>query len=316
MAQASASPRPAGQHIGTDPGWCLVMAVWGSKYGAGYVNELAAQARRLSPGLERIVLLTDRPRPDVDPAVTQVPFPDYFNRPDFFRGGLRAKLAVFSAALLPPDRRCVFLDLDTIVLGDVGRIAALVQAPDDLFMLPPAGLGFGRLRALADRLGGGRKFPIGNSSVLAWHSSARPNLAETFQRLHAEGTEVNARHMQIDDAFISWFGRGRVRGVPNTLAVMFRREFLSRSPALLALRARLPAVRRRRAGLAVVTLNGLVAKPENLAALPEGAPLVDEKGRRGRWSGALIGPARDRIADSCRWIVAGGRAENDKERRT
>lgn len=288
---------------GTRRDWCMVLAIWGEKYGAAHVNELAVSAMRQSSGLAKVVLVTDRIRPGTDPQISQALFPDYFHRPDFFAGAYRAKLAMFSTAVLPPNMRCVYVDLDTVVMGDLGKIADLVESPSDYFMMPPAGLRFGRVRKLADWLRGGSSFPVGNSSLVAFHSAAEPNLSDTFQAMHAAGTDIGAKYMLIDDVFISWFARKNLFGIPVSQAVMFRREFLSRSLFLLRIKALLPWVKRRRAGLVAITLNGNAYKPESLIALEDGAIIYDSKGRKGYWSDRFIGPARTRIIASCRRIL-------------
>lgn len=279
------------------PRFALVLALWGTRYGAPHVNGIVEAACRLSPGLDRVVLMTDRLRDGIDGRVQQQVFPPPFDGPEFTGHGYRAKLAVFSA--VPPEAAmpCVFLDLDSIVTGDLGRIAAQVRGPDDLLMLPPAGLRFGRLRRILDRIRGNpRKFPVGNSSVLAFHAAARPNLAETYAGHYRARVFPDALVSVVDDVLISGFGRGRVRGVPTDCAVMLRREFLSRVPFWPLLKTRLPGVRRRRAKVAVVTMNGIAVKAEVLAALPAGAILSDGRGRTGRWSeagfGALWHPMR------------------------
>ncbi len=287
----------------TDPSWCLVLAIWGSKYGPAHVNELARQARAQSSTLAEIVLFTDRLRDGIDGDVRQTLFPDYFHRPDFFAGAYRAKLAVFSRDLLPRGRSCLFVDLDTVVTGDLGRIAALIRGTEDCLMMPPAGIGFGPLRRLVDRLRSGR-YPVGNSSLVAFHSDARNNIAEAFQNLHSSGTDIDQLHMVIDDVFISWFQRGRIGGIPKDLAVSFRREFMARARIILWLRRALPGRAQRRAGVVAVTLNGVAAKPEQLATLADGSVIHGENGRIGYWSDPFIGPVRHKIMASSRRVIA------------
>ncbi|MDZ4137119.1 MAG: hypothetical protein U1D06_16235, partial [Paracoccaceae bacterium] len=60
--------------------WCLVLALWGEKYHANHVNELVRSTRTFSPGCEKIVLVTDRIRPDIDPDGVQSLIPAFFNR--------------------------------------------------------------------------------------------------------------------------------------------------------------------------------------------------------------------------------------------
>lgn len=292
------------------PGFALVLALWGNRYGPPHVNGIVEAAFRQSPNLARVVLMTDRLRDGMDSRIEQKLFPPPFDGPEFFGQGYRAKLAVFAAVEAGAALPCVFLDLDTVVIGDLGRIAALVREPDDLLMLPPAGLRFGRLRRLLDRIRANpAKFPIGNSSVLAFHSAARPNLAETYAGHYRTGRFPPGWESVVDDVLISAFGRGRVRAVPTDCAVMLRREFLSRLPFWPLMKSRLPSVRRRRASIAAVTMNGVAVKPETLATLREGSVLGDGRGRTGRWSeagfGALWGPLRT----ACLRIASTGTSE-------
>ena len=284
--------------------FALVLALWGTRYGAAHVNTLAEAAFRHSPDLDEIVLLTDRPRDGLDPRVSQRPFPPPYNEPEFFGFGYRAKLAVFSAVSPNPGKACVFLDLDSIVVGDLGRIARLVTEVDDLFMLPPAGLRFSRFRRWLDRMRGDQSYPTGNSSVLAFHSAASLNLARLYAQLWAEGQLAGNWATLIDDQLISWFGRGRIRAVPTDAAVMLRREFLSRVPFWPAIKTRLPGVRRRRGVLAAVTMNGVAVKPEKLASLPEGALLSDGRGRHGRWDAVGFGTLWQPMLQACRTIAS------------
>jgi hypothetical protein len=282
-----------------DAPWCLVMALWGDAYGASHVNAITAAARRHDRGgLAEVVLVTDRRRADVDAAVLQVPFPAPFGEPGFFGHGYLAKLAVFSPAVLPRGRRVVYVDLDTLVIGDLGRLARRVQAPDDMFMLVSGGLKFSPPLRWLVRLTGGRRYPKGNSSVMAYHSDAVPNLADTFLALRAEYPD--APQLGIDDVFISWFGRGRTRAVPRGDAVMFRREFLSHLPGWAALTAGLPWVRARHTGLAAVTLNGTRVKAGVLAELAQGALVADGRGRRARWWPQTPGHVHARLRTAAR----------------
>lgn len=163
-APASSSP------LQTSTEFCLVLALWGDAYPDVSVNVMIDAARRLSPGLTKVVLFTDRPRANIDAFVTQRPFPAFFDKPDFFDHGYRVKISVFLGRDLPPDVPCVYLDLDTMVTGDLGRIAALVKHPGDVFMLPPGNLiGFGAIRRAIHRWTRGRHFATGNSSVMAFH---------------------------------------------------------------------------------------------------------------------------------------------------
>ncbi len=276
-------------------GWCLVMALWGEKYSSKHVNEVAREALRLSAGCVAVVLLTDRFRDDVDQAVQQKAFPRFFDRADFFVGGYLAKLAMFDPSVLPANCRCVYVDLDTLVIGDLGKIAALIRNPNDIAMLPPGNLvSFGVIRRFIWRISRGRRFAVGNSSIVAYHSGAQPNTAEVFRQMHRRGDGA-LLHMRIDDLFVSWVNQAHLRAVPRSLAVMFRREFLFRWPLLFRLAQKSGTTRRRRAGLVAITLNGDECKPAALARLAEGAVIRDARGRTGYWSEESLGPIKARI---------------------
>jgi len=284
------------------PFW-LILVVWGDRYGDAYINEMAARVLDRSPTCDRIVLLTDRIRSGVEPSVVQSMIPKEFSHPDLFKGGYPAKLALFTCPGAPDDMRCVYLDIDTVAMGDVGRIAADLRSPDEIVMLKAGTTGFNALTRLRHRLTQGKRFSTGNSSVLAFTAARGRALAERYLELRRDSTTHTRRYMRIDDVFISWYAAQTLRAVSPSLAVMFRREFMSRIPGFARLKGRLPWVRRRRSGLVAVTLNGLEFKPDMLLALPDNAVLREDKGRTGRWSRRDMGPAFDNISFYCQQIV-------------
>lgn len=293
-------------------GWVLVLAMWGEKFHSGHVNVLVRSVRAHSPDCTAAILITDRQRPDIDPWVTQAPIPAEFDRPEFFRTGYIVKLSIFAAPEVPARTRCVFLDIDTLVLGDLGRLARMVRRHDDLLMLPPATVGFNRLSRLIYRLTGGQKFRTGNSSVIAYSSDGGRALALRYLELYEDPKTRDARYMKVDDAFVSWFGQPVLRGVPQSEAMMLRREFLSRVPFWPGIKSRLPWTIRRRAELGAITLNGVDYKPEVLLQLADGAIIQDAKGRKGLWSARHFGDLLPRIKALCAASVE--EAPTDKDR--
>jgi hypothetical protein len=271
------------------------MALWGEKYSSRHVNALSQDVLRLSAECSHVILITDFFRDNIDLRVQQKAFPEFFNRTDFFAGGFLAKLSMFDRSLLPKDLRCVYVDLDTIILGDLGKVAALVQKRNDVAMLPPGNLiGFGAARRCLWRLSFGRHYAVGNSSVVAYHSGAEPNTAETFRAMYLRGHGA-LQHMRIDDLFVSWCNQAHLRAVPRTLVTMFRREFLFRSKVLFWVGQKSGVIKRRRAKMVAVTLNGDGYKPSTLAALDADALIKDPRGRIGYWSEASLGPVKAKI---------------------
>lgn len=277
--------------------WCLVLVLWGDKYAAAHINAIVENAFRHSTSCAQVILMTDRQREGLDDRVRQVLIAADFDRPEF-KQNYTIKLSLFDPRALPSGMPCVYLDLDTVVIGDLGRVAGLVQRRDDLFMLPPGGvIGFGALRRLIFKLTRGQHMATGNSSILAFHSAMQPNLAMEFLRLKASGGPP-PKVFQNDDLFISWFGQKQLQPLPTSLGVMFRREFLNRSRWYGWIRNRLPWVQHRRESIVAVTFNGVEHKLEKLLQLPDGTMHQDSKGRFGYLSRSEMGSIKDRIADA------------------
>lgn len=285
--------------------WCLVLMIWGEKYSDKYVDTLVKSVKDHSRSCTHVVLITDRIRNRLSGDITQSLIPEFFNRPEFFKGGYPVKLSVFHKAVLPSDMPCVYIDLDTIVIGDVGVIAALVTSLDAYYMLPPGNLvGFGWIRRWMHKKSGGANFATGNSSVVAFHSSTTPNICEKFERLYKEGLK-NDRKMKIDDVFISWFAQQTLKKIPPSMAVMFRREFLSRSRLVLEMKRRSPFIARRRKGLVAVTFNGSQYKPEEFLAFKDGDKIFDEKNRFGVWDYKNLGDFKAKILQFAKAVTTG-----------
>lgn len=279
----------------TDHPWCLVLVIWGEKYSDKFVDALVGSVKEHSNGCTHVVLITDRIRNGLSDDIAQKLIPDFFNRPIFFEGGYVVKLSLFHKTVLPPNIPCVYIDLDTIIIGDVGRIAALVTSPDAYYMLPPGSLvGFGSINRWVCKQTKGKHFATGNSSIVAFHSSATPNICDDFERLYNEGL-THDRKMRIDDVFISWFAQRTLKRISPSLAVMFRREFLSRSRFMLEVKRRSPFVARRRKNLVAVTFNGAQHKPEEFLAFKDGDKIFDEKNRFGIWSSQYLGDFKAKI---------------------
>lgn len=283
----------------------LILVVWGDRYSDRYINHLAKRTLKLSTACERVLLITDRERADLDSRVSQQSFPEGFRSPELFKGGYPAKLALFTCPGAPANMRCVYVDLDTIVLGDFGKVAAELKGPDDILMFGPALFGFNGVKRQLRRMSRRRRYAVGNSSIVAFTAAAGRRLADRYVELSADPSIRQQRHMKIDDAFISWFAADHLRPIPKTLAVMFRREFLSRVPGYSKIKGRFPWVRRRRQNLVAVTFNGVEYTPSALLKLSQGDPIPDRKGRTGYWSEKDMGGLQQKIASYCRDMVEG-----------
>lgn len=275
--------------------WQLVLICWGARYGAADINRLVASVRAQSTGLARVVLLTDRPRPGLAPGIETRDHPADFLAPELRRSGCQAKLAMFVDGLVPHDRPAIFLDLDTVVLGNVARLLGAVDRPEQIAILQSAVLPFGAVARWLYRVTGGRRYARGNSSVVVFHPAHCGFIAARFRDLMTRYPQFGFRPMIADERFISWVAQPRMRAVPARLAVKFPTEFMYPWLWLGRLRGALPWVKARRAGLVAVTLPGEEVKAEVLLALTEGAMVVDRKGRRMEWSDRYLGPIRRRL---------------------
>jgi hypothetical protein len=91
----------------------------GEKYGIEYVRRLHAMvARNLTAGMEgTFTCFTDRPNDDYGPHIQVRELPNDLQ-------GWWCKLWLFSPGLFPAGDRILYFDLDTVIVGDLDRIAA------------------------------------------------------------------------------------------------------------------------------------------------------------------------------------------------
>ncbi len=277
------------------PKWQLVLVLWGTKYPVAELNALIETVESKVTHRPRVVLISDRERQGLASHVLTRPFPEFFLRPEFCQGGCQAKLAMFAQGVVPDDLPAVYIDIDTVVLGDVTRFLDLLSTPQTIAILQSVVLPFGPLGRAVYKMTHGRRYARGNSSIIVFHPSQCAYIAETFERLFLEHNGVGIRPMVADERFISWVAQPNMRAIPKRLAVKFPTEFMWPWRWLIFLRARFAFLQRRWAGLVAVTLPGEDVKGAELLRLPEGAEIMDRKGRRLIWSDRALGSLRGKI---------------------
>lgn len=265
------------------------MICWGTKYSTWLINNLVQHIAAQTRHVPRFVLITDEDKPDLLDGVQTVRFPDHWLQAPLKRSGCQAKLVMFEKGLLPEDLPALYVDLDTVVFGDMYRFLSLLKTPQTVAMLQSALIPFGPLGRLRHRLSGGRHYARGNSSFVVFHPAHNHYIAAGFRELFAKYPNFDYRPMIADERFISWIAQPYMRAIPKSLAVKFPGEFMFYWGWWLYVRALLPWVRRRRRKLLAVTLNGVEIKPEKLRELPEGARILDEEGRVLIWSSRTLG---------------------------
>jgi hypothetical protein len=292
------------EQAGTAPQWQLVLILWGDKYGVDELNALIRQTVARANSAPRVVLISDRDRPGLLPLVLVRPFPEFFLRPEFCTGGCQAKLAMFEAGVVPDDLPAIYLDLDTLVLGDITALFSLAKTPQTVAIFQSALLPFGALGRALWRWTGGRRYARGNSSIVVYHPAHCGFIAARFRALFDEHGGFGIRPMIADERFISWVAQPVMRAIPRSMAVKFPTEFMTPWRWLNYLRGALPWNRRRWAGLIAVTFPGLNLKGQDLAVQPEGFEFIDSKGRRLIWSDRTLGPLRRRTIEYYSALIA------------
>ena len=274
---------------GMTPTWQCVMVCWGDKYPVSLINHLMGEIERHAPACPRFVLICDEPKHGLrEDAITR-DFPPFFLNPQFKKGGCQAKLAMFEKGVLPEDLPCVYIDLDTIVLGDISAGMHLMDTRKTVAMLPSAIIPFGPIGRTLWKWTDKKRYARGNSSMVVFHPAECHYVATTFRELHQKHPNLDFRPMVADERFISWVAQAHMKKLPNTLIVKFPGEFMFPWRWWLYVKAQLPWVRARRSKLAAITLNGLLIKPEMLVNFEKGAIVVDNKSRQLVWSPLTMG---------------------------
>jgi hypothetical protein len=275
--------------------WQCVLICWGDKYGVDIINRLVASVELHCTCRPRFVLITDRDRPGLPAHVQCVPFPEHWLEPALKRSGCQAKLVMFEEGILQTDLPAIYIDLDTIVMGDMSRLLALQHTPQSVAILPSAILPFGALARWLYARTRQRKYARGNSSVVVFHPAHCHYIASRFRALYVQFPEFGFRPMIADERFISWVAQAHMQAISKAHVAKFPGEYMFYWSWWLYVKARLPWVKARRRAQLAVTLNGLMIKPERLLALSEGDVIVDEKNRKLVWSRHTLGSMQETI---------------------
>lgn len=290
--------------------WQLVLILWGTKYGVAEVNHLIDTIHKNASRPFRTVLITDRQRDGLRDGVMQRAFPDFFIQPDMRSVGCQAKLAMFENGIVPDDLPAVYVDIDTVVFGDMAAFLDLAKTDKAVVLFQSAMLPIGPLGRLVWRVSKAKKYARGNSSIVVFHPRECGYISKTFRELFDEHNGIGIRPMVADERFMSWAAQENLQAIPRRLAVKFPTEFMLPWPWLIYLRAAMPWVRTRWRGLQAVTLPGVEVKGQELLQMPVGTEVVDRKGRKLIWSEKAIGPMKARLSEYYRALDA-KEQEND-----
>ena len=274
--------------------WQCVLVCWGNKYDTSDIMQIVNAVRLHSAhNPPRFVLITDRDRLSGQ-GVEEVPIPSFFLQPEML--GSHAKLSMFELGVVPTDLPAVYLDLDTMVIGDLSELIQLLDHPRRIAMFQATLMPFGRIGCLLHKLTNGRWYTRGNSSIVVYHPAHCHGIAESFRKLYPM-VGFSKKGTSSEEAFIAFQSQENLRKIPEGMAVKFPREVML--PWLWAsrLKTSLPWVKKRREGLRAITFPGHIAKAERLVTLDDGQLVVDGHHRKTRWSVAYLGSLKQKIVN-------------------
>lgn len=126
-----------------NPAKVVLCMKWGTLYPAEYVNVLYRACRRHISGEFRFVCLTGEPE-GLLPDIEVYPIPYIGLEHEHYYDGAWPKIGVFSHNLYGLTGRCLFIDLDTVILSSLdpffevpGPVVAINNAPWSSPSLPP-----------------------------------------------------------------------------------------------------------------------------------------------------------------------------------
>lgn len=273
-------------------GWYLVMMIWGDRYSDVFCNRLIHSAFKYSKTCLGAVILTDRCDRNIDSRGAQVKIASYFNRDAFKTGGLAVKISMFEIDEIPDGATCVYVDLDSLIVGELDSVAALSNHTQ-LWTIDVFPKRFGaRARRKAINTGG-KKYRVGNSSAFVFRNKFAGNPTQKFRELHSAGQL--APSMFHDDVFIGWACQQQLRGFPTNMVCYFRVEFLWPTMWL----ADLVAIFRKaaRENIKIITFAGPKTKLDTLIDLPDRAIITCHHNRIARWDDQQTSKLKSRIIE-------------------
>ena len=272
--------------------WWLVLIIWGEKYTDDDCNRLIFSALRHAQHCKGVCVLTDRMDRNIDSRAQLVPIPEDFARDDFKTGGLPIKISMFDLPAIPADDVCIYVDLDSVIIGNLDRLALLADKAD-IWTIDVFPFRFSRVRRALYRLSGGKRFAKGNSSAFVFRNAFEGNPTSQFRSLFTAG-KLEPRFLN-DDRFIGWSCQEKLRGFPTHLVANFRLEFLS--PAMWMTRLYSAIRKTLRKEMVIVTFAGPNTKLETILSQDGDTKIVDHHGRVGYWRDAHTGGVSSRVAN-------------------
>ncbi len=258
---------------------------WGSRYSAGEVSYMFNSIRKHASEDVRFCCITDDLDGDFDPEIRVQPLPEFPQPMNIMTQGCVAKLAIFQKGVFEPGIPVIFFDLDTMIRGDVARLANLIRKRRGINMMPNHHIQFWKIQNYIRPILRG-KYYFANSSLMGFFPEDAYFVFDDMMRIYAEPMEKRPKKWATDERFVSYQATHLVKVFPNSLAVKYADEFIQTPwPFLEEIRKRLPWVASRRRGLVAITFVSDGLKPQKVANLKAG-DVVYYKKRPHVWDNA------------------------------
>lgn len=278
------------QHTSKDD-WWLVLMIWGEKYPDSLCNQLIHSAYRHSKNCAGVLVLSDRLDRKIDKRAYVEQIPDEFNNDKLKQGGLPIKICLFDLPIVPVDSPCIYVDLDSSIIGDVDKLIPLLDISPiwtiDAFMNR-----FSSFSRLMFSLTKGRKMVVGNSSVFLFKNGFKDNPTAKFRELLKNNAVPKT--LLNDDVFVAWSCQEQLRGLPSQWVINCRKEFFAHFDWMLYVFALVK--RRRRQHISIITFAGENNKLGDLMALCKGETLIGHHDKVGRWDTFFTSGVSDKVA--------------------
>ncbi len=260
----------------------VVFVKWGTRYGAEMVNRPVRAIQKHASCDLRFVCITDDDQSAFDPAIVTRPFPQFTAPFDQLKGGCRLKMSMFAPGILEDGIPALFLDLDTLIRGDVARVRDHIVRFGGIHLMRSHYLQWWKVQKWVGPAIG-NKYYHGNSSAVGFMPENYHWLFDQFNRtVVGNPSEDGVKTFGVDDRFISCYCRDTLRVFPTSLMVKFSGEYMSPFHAAESLKSQLPWVKARRRDQVAVTFAGDALKPDKLVSMTRGDE-VRYKWLKTRW---------------------------------
>jgi len=261
----------------------VAFVLYGDRYSEAYIDCLAASILEHTQLQIDFVCLSDRPDRRFEHDIRIVVHPEMDLDWDILMDGCRFKPGLFHAGVLNPDVLTFFFDLDTMVMGDIQRLADIHARNPGLYVLPFHMIQTWKILPFVKWLRPSHFF-YGTSSFMMFTPRDFTFIYQAFRTLYDRviagetlaGQEAKA--WRTDELLVCWAADGKTRGVSLSVFGRFRRCFAVPYSATLArLRSRLGLNVYDKPSLIGMTFDGGPFKPWLLAECKDGDLLQERK---------------------------------------